>query len=283
MYGNFFRDPCGAGLTGLPLARIRSGERASRSAKQLCLIDALHRIDLWKSRTGGRFALANLTPPNIGNPFGALIDGIFVRHSSEDQHYCAHRIIDLLGPAEAPVVAEIGGGFGGMACFLMRDRPGVTYLNFDLPETIALASYYLLSAFPDAKATLYGEAELGEETVRNSRFILMPGFAMPQLPADSVDVAFNARILSDLSASSLREYLVEITRTTRSYFLHLNRKEGSLAAHAWLAANAPCFKLIEKRVSEWNDARTLRPNEMEYLYERVATAQAPSAQGHPSC
>jgi hypothetical protein len=181
------------------------------------------------------------------------------------------------------VVAEIGGGFGGMACFLMRDRPGVTYLNFDLPETIALASYYLLSAFPDAKATLYGEAELGEETVRNSRFILMPGFAMPQLPADSVDVAFNARILSDLSASSLREYLVEITRTTRSYFLHLNRKEGSLAAHAWLAANAPCFKLIEKRVSEWNDARTLRPNEMEYLYERVATAQAPSAQGHPSC
>jgi putative sugar O-methyltransferase len=283
MYRNFFRNPCGAGLTGLPLARIRSGERASRSAKQLCLIDALHRIDLWKRRTGGRFALSNLTPPDIGNPFGVLVDGTFVRHSSEDQHYCAHRIIDLFGPSEAPVVAEIGGGFGGMAYFLIRDRPGVTYLNFDLPETIALASYYLLSAFPNAKATLYGEADLGAEALRNSQFILMPGFAIQQLPKDSVDVAFNARILSDLSAASLREYLAEIKRTTRGYFLHLNRKEGSLAVQAWLAANAPCFKLIEKRVSEWNDARTLRPNEMECLYQRVVTAQEPSAQGHPSC
>jgi hypothetical protein len=283
MYRNFFRDPCGAGLTGLPLARIRSGERTRRSAKQLCLIDALHRIDLWKSRTGGRFAVASLTPPNIGNPFGVVLNGTFVRHSSEDQHYCAHRIIDLLGPAEAPVVAEIGGGFGGMAYFLVRDRPGVTYLNFDLPETIALASYYLLSAFPDAKATLYGEAELGVNVLRNSRFILMPGFAIRQLPAHSVDVAFNARILSDLSTASLHEYLAEIARTTRGYFLHLNRREGSLAAHTWLAANAPCFKLMEKRVSEWNDARTLRPNEMEYLYRRVAMEQQPSARARPSC
>ncbi|HZQ53731.1 MAG TPA: putative sugar O-methyltransferase [Bryobacteraceae bacterium] len=283
MYGNFFRDPCGAGLTGLPLARIRSGERASRSAKQLCLIDALHRIDLWKTRTGGWFGLADLTPPNIGNPFGVVLDGTFVRHSSEDQHYCAHRIVDLLGPAEAPVVAEIGGGFGGMAYFLMRDRPGVTYLNFDLPETIALASYYLLSAFPDAKATLYGEAELGAEALRSTGFILMPGFAIRQLPPDSVDVAFNARILSDLPAAGLREYLAEIARTTRSYFLHLNRREGSLAAHTWLAANAPCFKLVEKRLSEWNDARTFRPDEMEYLYRRAPTEQQPSARAHPSC
>jgi O-methyltransferase len=280
IYRNFFRDRCSAGLTGLPLARIAAGESVSNSSKYLHLIDALHRIDLWTGRTAGRFVLADLTPPDIGNPFGVLINGVFVRNSSEDQHYCAHRIIELLGSAAVPVVVEIGGGFGGMAYYLIRDRPGVTYLNFDLPETIALASYYLLSAFPDAKATLYGEAELDAETLRRSQIILMPGFAMPQMPANSVDVAFNARILSDLSKASLHDYLAEIARITRGDLLHLNRTEGSLAADAWFATNAPYFKLAEKRRSEWNNARTLHANEMEYLYERVPVAQSPSAPDH---
>ena len=283
MYRNFFRDPCSTGVTGLPLGRIQPNSRISRIAKELCLIDGLHRIDVWKSRTAGRFELSDLKPPNVGNPFGFVLDGVFVRTGSEDQHYCAHRIIDLIGSFDAPVVAEIGGGFGGMAYYLIRDLPSVTYLNFDMPETIALASYYLLNAFPEAKAILYGEAELNAETLRSSQIILMPSFAIPQLPPSSVDIAFNARILSDLSSASLHAYLAEITRTTRGHLLHLNRTEGSNAADAWLAINAPDFQLVAKRRSEWNDARTVRPNEMEYLYERRVPRQPPSVPDpHPS-
>ncbi len=282
MYRNLFRDRCSAGVCGLPLSRVDASSPVSKSSKELHLIDALHRIDHWRTRTGGRFDIADLKPPDIGNPFGIVLDGVLVRSGSEDQHYCAHRIIDLLPSLEGSVVAEIGGGFGGMAYYLIRDRPGTTYLNFDLPETIALASYYLLSAFPDAKATLYGEAPLDPETLRSSRVILMPAFAMPQVPAGSVDVAFNARILSDLSPVSLHTYLAEIARTTRGHILHLNRTQGSLAADAWFAANAPNFKLLETRVSEWNNARTLHPNEMEYLYERQSQAQLPSAPDRPA-
>ncbi|MCS1408625.1 MAG: hypothetical protein M2R45_01801 [Verrucomicrobia subdivision 3 bacterium] len=32
-----------------------------------------------------------------------------------------------------------------------------TYINFDLPESLTLASYYLLSCYSNAKALLYGE------------------------------------------------------------------------------------------------------------------------------
>jgi hypothetical protein len=71
-------------------------------------------------------------------------------------------------------------------------------------------------------------------------------------------------------------------RTTRGHILHLNRTQGSLAADAWFEANAPDFRLVEKRVSEWNNARTLRPNEMEYLYERQSPAQSPFAPDHPA-
>jgi hypothetical protein len=271
IYRNFFRDRCSSGLTGLPLARIELGTSVSNSTKLLYLIDALHRIDLWTTRTAGRFALGHLTPPDVGNPFGVVLGDAFVRSSSEDQHYCAHRIIELLGSAARPIVAEIGGGFGGMAGYLLRDCPGVTYVNFDLPETIALASYYLLNSFPEMKATLYGEAELNEQTLQNSQIVLMPGFTLPAMPARSVNVAFNARILSDLSPIALNGYLSEIARTTCGHLLHLNRIEGSLGADEWFAANAPQFELIEKLRSEWNNARTLHPNEMEYLYRCEAS------------
>src|SRR5262249_12350649 len=110
--------------------------------------------------------------------------------------------------------------------------------------------------------------------------VLMPAFAMPRMPENSVDIAFNARILSDLSPASLHHYLAEIARTTRRYFLHLNRNEGSLVADAWLGTHAPSFTLVEKRSSEWNNPRTLRPNEMEYFYERRTPTQQPSVPDH---
>ena len=153
MYRNFFRDPCGAGLVGLP--GIANG---SSRYKELFLIDALHRIDLWQRRTAGRFPLADLATPDIGNPPGVVVEATRVRTGSEDQHFYARKLIELTASTQTPVVAEIGGGFGGMAYFLLRDRPGLRYLDFDMPESIALASWYLLKAFPHLKTTLYGEA-----------------------------------------------------------------------------------------------------------------------------
>ena len=282
MYRNFFRDPCGAGVSGMPFPRKSRGYGMGASFKQLQLIDALHRIDLWKSRAGVRSEIADLKTPEVGNPFGTVVNGVFVRSGCEDQHYCAQKIIDLVGSRHPAVVAEIGGGFGGMACYLVRDHPGMTYVDFDLPETIALASYYLLSAFPEIKATLYGEAELNAETLQTSRIILMPSFAITTMADASVDLVFNARLLFDLSPKSLHEYLTEFARITKDYVLHLNRREPSVAAHAWFQANAPEFGLIERHPSNWNDARTLYPNEMEYLYRRRPPGQPPSEPDRPA-
>lgn len=282
MYQNFFRDPCGAGVSGMAFGKAARGSAIGALSKQLQLIDALHRVDLWNSKTARRWELTDLKIPEIGNPFGTVVNGVFVRTGCEDQHYCAQKIIDLAGSRRTPVVAEIGGGFGGMAYYLIRDHPGVTYADFDLPGTIALASYYLLTAFPDLKATLYGEAELSAQTLESSRIILMPSFEITKMPASSLDLTFNARLLFDLSPQSLHDYLTEIARTTRGYVLHLNRKEPSAAAHAWFQANAPQFELSQCEPSNWNDARTLHPNEMEYLYRRQSPGQPPFEPDRPA-
>ncbi len=263
MYRNFFRDPCGAGLVGLP----GIGRDFSRY-KELFLIDALHRIDLWQRRTAGRFPVSDLATPEIGNPLGVVMADTRVRTSSEDQHFYARKIIELTGSAETPVVAEIGGGFGGMAYFLLRDRPGITYLDFDVPESIALASWYLLKAFPHLRATLYGEAPLNAETLNTSDIILMPGFMLPHVPRRSVDVSFNSHVLSDMSAASVHEYLGEIVRTTRHSVLHVNGTGSCRAISAWLGSNAPGFALVEQQPAEWNTARSLNPDETECLYTR---------------
>ena len=258
VYRNFFRDPCGAGLVGLP----------GIASKELFLIDALHRMDLWQCRTSGRFPLTDLATPDIGNPPGVVIRDTRVRTGSEDQHFYAQQIIELTEPAARPLVAEIGGGFGGMAYFLLRDRPGLTYLDFDVPESIALAAWYLLKAFPGIKATLYGEAPLNAETLNTSDIILMPAFMLPQMPDRSVDISFNSHVLSDMSAASIHEYLAEIVRTTRGSILHVNGTESCRAISAWLGGNARDFALVDRQPSEWNRARSLQPDETECLYTR---------------
>ena len=96
----------------------------------------------------------------------------------------------------------------------------------------------------------------------------MPGFMLPCLPDRSVNVSFNSHVLSDMSAASIREYLAEITRTTRGSILHINGTGSCRAISAWLAGNAADFAPVDQQPAEWNTARSLHPDEMECLYTR---------------
>jgi putative sugar O-methyltransferase len=94
------------------------------------------------------------------------------------------------------IVLEIGGGFGGTARYLLRDCPGLTYLNFDVPERIALTSYYLLKSFSELQAALYGETELLPPLLEKPGLVLMPTFELLQVPDHGVDVCFNSHLFA---------------------------------------------------------------------------------------
>lgn len=183
MYRNFFRDPCSTGLVGVPygMSQPYLNGAAKGFHHRLYLTDVLHRVDCWMAQTGGHFSLYDLAGPGIGNPFGVVIEGTRVTTGAAYQHYCAQRIGDELGP-ERNVVAEIGGGFGGMAYYLLRDQANLTYLDFDVPESIALTSYYLLKAFPKLNVFLYGERALTGEELARADVVLMPLFEMEKMP-----------------------------------------------------------------------------------------------------
>jgi hypothetical protein len=267
IYSNFFRDPCSTGLVDRPygMANACSGAAISDLHRRFYLGDALHRIDTWAEQVGSGFTPRDLAGPGIGNPFGVVLDGTLIQTGAPSQHYCAQRIIRQLNSEQA-VVAEIGGGYGGMAYYLLRDRQQLTFLDFDLPESLALTAYYLHKAFPSKTFLLYGEAELNRKTMQQADVVLMPLFELPKLPPKSVHVSFSANAISDLSREALAEYLCILARCTRDSFLHIGCLQSAPMLSGEILRSQLPFRLAETRPSSWYTYRYGKAAEVECLY-----------------
>jgi putative sugar O-methyltransferase len=252
MYRNFYRDSCSTGLLSAPygMAKEYFGGQMKDVHRRFYLSHVLCRFDYWKEQTNGGFTLRDLQGPGVGNPFGVMIDGTHISVGSEYAHCCSQQVGSLLS-AKSPVVAEIGGGFGGMAYYLLRDRPGITYLDFDVPESIALATYYLMKSFPALEFALYGEENLDGATAR-ADVVLMPSFELAKMPAQSVDVTFSSHAMSDLSSGAMEEYLRDIDRMTRDCFFYMGRLRGSEAIEALINKEHESFRLTDTHTSGWH-------------------------------
>jgi hypothetical protein len=266
MYENFFRHPCSTGLIHVPYGRSRayfSGPIEETHARYY-LSDTLCHVDTWAERTDRLFAVDELAAPAVGNPFGVFIGETLVGNRAGYHHYCAHRVRHQLRPERA-VVAEIGGGYGAMAYYLLRSRKNLTYLNFDVPESIALASYYLAKSFPDRKLVFYQECKIDAGTLECHDVILMPVFCLATMPVRSVDVTFSSHAMSDLSADAVDQYLGDIIPMTRSRFLHVSHDGGANLVAA--SAERSGMHLVESRQSIWEHHRRSKPSEAEHLYQ----------------
>jgi putative sugar O-methyltransferase len=253
MYRNFYRDACSAGILGAPggLPEAYFSGRIRDVYRHFYLSHVLYRLDYWKSLTEARYSLRALAGPGVGNPFGIIIDGTHISVGSEYSHYCSHRVREHLDPGIA-TVAEIGGGFGGIAYYLFRDRPGTKYVYFDLPERIALASYYLMKAFPDRKFLCYGEKTITRESIVEADVVMLPGFALATLPAGSVDLTFTSHGMSELSTDDLSSCVEEIGRITNKKLLFMSNRAVSQGISESVKRQHADFALVESFESGWH-------------------------------
>jgi hypothetical protein len=266
MYCNFFRDPCCTGLTAVPYGMIDVyfGGQMTDLHRSIYLADALYRLDYWKRETGGQFHLSELAIPSIGNPFGVCLEGTLLSARAEFQHCCAVRLAGLLESKPSRVV-EIGGGFGGMAYYLLRDRPEIKYFDFDLPESIALATYFLMKSFPHKSFLLFGERPLAEEAIADADVVLMPLFEMKRLQDASIDVTFSSHAMTDIEREELASYLETIHRITRNRFLFL----GVISLpklRGLIGGDGDLFRLEERRHLHWHSHRRSGVEDVECLY-----------------
>ncbi len=269
MYGNFFRDPCSAGLIApQSMSRDYFGETIGDIHRHLFLVDFLYRIEHWNLQTGGGYTHRDLAGPSIGNPFGVMLDGTLIRMGSDHQHYCAHRIRRLLASGPATVV-EIGGGYGGMAYYLLRDRPRTTYVDFDVPESCALTAYYILKTFPDLKVLLYGEAAATSDAISRANVVLLPLVELASMPGGSADLVFSSHAMSDLSTVAMESYMGEIARVSRGYFLYIGNSPSGRTI-SMLAGRDRSFQLTDVRPSGWHRHVEPEAADVEILYRTEA-------------
>jgi hypothetical protein len=292
MYRNFFRDPCSTGIIGAPggLSEAYFSGRIRDVHRHFYLSHVLFRLDYWKSLTGGRYTTHDLAGPGVGNPFGVIVDGTHISVGAEYSHYCAHRVREQLDP-ESAAVAEIGVGFGRMAYYLLRDRPGTRYVGFDLPENVALASYYLMRALPDLKFLCYGEKAVTRESMAEADVVMLPRFALTSVPTRSVCLTFTSHGMSELSIDETGHYAREIGRITNERLLLMSNRVMSQTISESVRRQSPAFALESSWESGWHsykvsgagvggaasaDAATI----VENCYRRNSQEEASASSGH---
>lgn len=209
--------------------------------------------------------------PRIGNLLGMQVGGHLIAPPSIRHRFYARRIGQLKGEGRAQIV-EIGGGFGGMAYFLLKEFPRLHYANFDLPEINVVCGYYLLMALPDRKAALYGESSRPlPEVLGAHELVIYPHFTFSQISDRSADLVFNSNSLTEMDKETVEEYYRQIARITRGYFFHTNHDDEKIydaklgKRHIKLSAYAlpdPPFKtLLHMRPAYYH------PKYFEYLYQ----------------
>lgn len=219
----------------------------------------------------GQAPVAELASPLIGNPYGHLIDGHIVHPNTFLNSYRGHMAKRLLRKIERPVVAEIGGGFGGFGFYVKKHVPNSCYINFDLPENLLVSSYFLSLAYPGLRIHLYTDDENLADLVGTHDIILMPHFALPQLPENSVDLFVNTISLSEMAYPTICEYLKQISRTCRRFFYHENLIENGSGYTFYPVDTFPTlpeFSEISRQPSRWPFFSSTSPHHchMEQLY-----------------
>ena len=246
----------------------------------------------WQWFYNGRKQLAALTQPRIGNQAGALINGVFVTAGAFFNEVYGSLLSELVRDVERPVIAELGAGYGKLAHFLVRHLNACTYVDFDLPEILCVAAYYLMRSFPEKHVLLYGEEPYSDATHGRYDLIFMPAYEMPKVGSSSVELFLNKNSLGEMSREAIEQYVAIIARSTR-YFFHLNHDvypniydngERSLLGYEYPVPPGQ-FKLVFRYPDLghlYGSGRLdFRSDIFAYLYERMsghcAVNQQPSA------
>ncbi len=100
----------------------------------------------------------------------------------------------------------------------MRD---CVFIDFDLPEVVSVAAYFLAKSYPEKRVLLYGENDYGPDTHGRYDLIFMPSYEIAKVGTSTVDLFANASSLGEMTRDAARNYVERIVDGT-DYFLHIN-------------------------------------------------------------
>lgn len=236
------------------------------------------KIGWWlKNESKGR-GISALSQPRHGNQWGANVNNNFLSYESVLNEFYSREISSLVRN-DKPVILEIGAGYGILFYYISKAFSDFCYLDFDLPEVLCCATYYLMKCFPEKKFLLYGEGELNEEAIIEYDFIFMPSYVIKDIPDNSIDICINMSSLGEMKPETCRMFVREICRTSYAFW-HLNseneRNEFEDGTKSLLNKEYPIdgekFDLITRSVNNlnaigWQEEWSIS-NDYSYYYKR---------------
>jgi putative sugar O-methyltransferase len=186
----------------------------------------VHRVfkkqyDLWNFHNSLKKSSSNLKTPRFGNQIGANIDNNFVTLASFSNEVISSNLNELLKSDTKPCIAELGAGYGQLAFHLLKKKKNFCYIDFDIPEVLCLAAYYLIKSFPKKKSVLYGEKKFTKKNIFNSQLIFLPYYEIQKLTKNSIDLFINICSLGEMEKPSVKQYCKFINKSS-NFFFHMN-------------------------------------------------------------
>ena len=178
-------------------------------------------LKLWKFFNKDR-NIDEIEMPMHGNQIGAYIDKKFVVIGSFLSNVYAKILQNFLNNKNNTII-ELGGGYGKLAYYVLNNKKNFKYIDFDIPETLILACYFLSKCFPDRKNFFYGEGEFNKKVMDEFDLIFLPPWEIEKLEENSINLAINKNSLGEMDPETAHNYLKHIHRTSR-YFFSMNHE-----------------------------------------------------------
>lgn len=147
----------------------------------------------------------------IGSPRTHEVDGIRVTQSSIEYTYMLSHLDPYLDSVR--VAIDIGGGYGGLARLIKLRHPETRLVLLDLPETNAIQTYFLASAFPRAQVLGLSDViamDRIDPRALDFDFLVLPGQLFERLSPASFDAVINTRSMMEMDLDTVRFYFRQI-------------------------------------------------------------------------
>lgn len=264
-FENFFRRPLSTGLHGFDFNMVERFMTPSTppSAQDMQIFKARSELGFYNFlKSCPSTDVKKLERKPVGNPYGYQVDDTFIYPSAEFHYYCAKAIKVLLKSHDRPTILELGGGYGGLAYYLLQEIPSAQIILIDLPENAALQAYYLKSHYPHKKIVLFGETSIDSQY----DILIAPNYAINELDENSIDLTFNSYSLAEMGVDTINFYIRKICEITREYFYHLNHVYWEVSADDF-PIDYEKFELMLRCPTIWNkDFRNYKIDQHEFVY-----------------
>lgn len=253
-----FRNDVTFGLTsaGTFESAKQTAQRRTELENQI-LLD----LDTWQEFARQDYsALGFIAMPQVGSPFGAIIDGHLIAADQPRHDYYALKIRNLMKNIACPVILEIGGGYGGLALQMHRRISELKYIDCDLLEGLYITYYFLAKSLKISPQWISRVPDISGRTCGC--------FLVPAHRADSIcakaDLVFNHGSLSEMAQETVNHYIGLIQDQWQpTYFLHQN-------------SNFLLFPNSERHIEVLADEFPIDSERYDEVYRAISVWQAAS-------